>query len=649
MPRPPLAELRLSPSHCEPTLIDGRPACAVCRLPLAQLRHYRTCTAKPAPPVARLPGTELTRLLDAIGLHDTIGCGCRNKAARMNRWGPDGCRARMATIVRWLREAAKEKGITISDQQGRDLVTAAIAASEREVLAVNDLPPLYLRFRHGLGDVVQLTVVLRHLRSKWPGRKLYVGTYEKWLGVLDGLADEQFDHKAPAPDGCEVVELDWHEPQRCYANHPGTKAERCLLEVFNIEPDLGLCGYQLTPGPDAHAAADEWLADRFGDLSSRPPFALVHYHGHSSRARKDLTEKIAAETCEALVAAGVTPLVFDERGESPLNPEWLVRTLPPPIVTAALATRSRINIGIDSGPGHIFGAVANAAVIAWYEHHPYHFYEPNEHVLHLVPEDHHRLLKPRQAKEACEFFQQHYRHRAVGRERLPDVVAALLSPQPLTATAYEKQYYEEHRAAGLDYLGHGQWQESYGAWLVDCLDLRGRRVLDAGCACGSIALGFQKAGAITSGIDISQHMIFLGRDAFPGLDLHVRDLADLAGVRDESFHAVHSAQSAEHWDPEQVPTILGELRRVLKPGGLFFCSLDTVELFARQNRVGEALQLAGDPTHICVRPLAWWDEQRAATGFEDVTVDYRERLTNHPSSFLRRYDWDWWVWRRPAA
>lgn len=509
--------------------------------------------------------------------------------------------------------------------------------------------PLLLEFRHGLGDLVQLTVVLRHLRARWPGRKLYVSAFRQWLGLLEGMADEQFSYKEHAPEGCELLRLDWHEPDRCYENWPGTKAERCLLEVFNLEPQIELCGYQLTPGPEAFAAADEWLADRFGDPLRPPSFALLHYHGHSSRARKDLTEKIAAETCEVLVAAGITPIVFDGRRESPLNPEWLVRELPPVAVTTAIASRSTINCGIDSGPGHIFGAVNTPAVISWYEHHPYHFYEPADHVLHLVPEDHHRLLKPRGAKEACRFFEEHYRHRAVGRERLPDVVTALLSPQPLTATTYERDYYDEHRAAGLDYAVHGDWQKSYGAWLVDALELRGKWLLDAGCACGSIAWGFEQAGAKTIGVDISHHMIELGRETFPKLELVERDLADLAGIRDESIDCVHSAQSAEHWQPEQVPAILSELRRVLKPGGLFWCSLDTVELFARQNRVGEQLQLAGDPTHICVRPRLWWQQQRIEGRWDDVTEDVRPRLEGHPLSFLRRYDWDWWCWQKPAA
>ena len=222
----------------------------------------------------------------------------------------------------------------------------------------------------------------------------------------------------------------------------------------------------------------------------------------------------------------------------------------------------------------------------------------------------------------------------------------------LTATTYEKQYYDEHKAHGLDYLDHGGWQRDYGHWFVGALNLHNRRVLDAGCACGSIAMGLCRAGAWVTGVDVSQYMIGLGKQKWPHLDLHHGDVADLFFLQDATFNLVHSAQSAEHWQPERVPTILGEFSRLLKPGGLFWCCLDTVELFERQGRLDEAKALEEDPTHVCVKPLAWWDEQRQATGqFEDARADVEKALFEHPLSFIhpesaRHYDWDWFCWRK---
>lgn len=210
----------------------------------------------------------------------------------------------------------------------------------------------------------------------------------------------------------------------------------------------------------------------------------------------------------------------------------------------------------------------------------------------------------------------------------------------LRATNYDRAYYEEHRAAGLDYLGHGEWQESYGRWLVASMGWAGADVLDAGCACGSIAEGLRKAGCRPHGVDLNNHAVGLGRRKWPHLPLHVCDVVNLHLFGDASFGGVHCAQVAEHWRPELVPFILAELRRVLRPGGSMFLCLDTAELFERQGRSGDG----GDPTHLCVKPRAWWAEGLRLAGFaaDDAIAD---ALRVHPDSFLGRYDWDWFAAR----
>lgn len=212
----------------------------------------------------------------------------------------------------------------------------------------------------------------------------------------------------------------------------------------------------------------------------------------------------------------------------------------------------------------------------------------------------------------------------------------------LTATSFDRQYYEEHKATGLDYLGHGDWQLHYGRWLTDVLPWRDRRVLDVGCACGSIAQGLRMAGILACGIDCNNHAIGLGREAFPDLPLWVCDTVNLHLFADASLDGIHSNQAAEHFRPDLVPFILREWRRVLRPGGLIFTVLDTTELYERQNR-----QLAGeDPTHTCVRPLAWWHTALADAGLELVTDVWLAPLAAHAESYLRHYDWDLWMARK---
>jgi ubiquinone/menaquinone biosynthesis C-methylase UbiE len=325
---------------------------------------------------------------------------------------------------------------------------------------------------------------------------------------------------------------------------------------------------------------------------------------------------------------------------------------------AALSEAATLLIGVDSGPLHVAAATTTPTLAVWTQHHPIHFFDLADNVTHLVPGDHTRFAA---GAAALRYFHANYRHRTykqLGID-LPALVEALLTGtdveqrankrflRHLHATGYTERYYREHKLAGLDYLGFGDWQQQYGRWLVECLGWQGKRVLDVGCACGSILRGLGQAGAIVAGIDVNEHMLQLGRQTWPDMAplLFVCDAVNLHLFGEGSWDAIHTAQVAEHWKPPLVPHILAELARVVKPGGLLFCCLDTEELFARQDRHLEE----EDPTHVCIRPLAWWHEQLAHTGWQLCTSEYAPVLSNHHDSFLERYDWDWFIARRSKA
>lgn len=225
----------------------------------------------------------------------------------------------------------------------------------------------------------------------------------------------------------------------------------------------------------------------------------------------------------------------------------------------------------------------------------------------------------------------------------------------LSAQSFDAAYYEQHRAAGLDYLGHGEWQETYGRWLADVFGWTSRRVLDVGCACGSILKGFVNAAGVDMiGVDVNEYMIQRGRETWPDLAHRLRccDAINLHLFADDAFDGLHSAQVAEHWKRSLVPHILAECHRVLRPGGLFFCCMDTAELYAREGRSTET----EDATHHCIESLAWWQSVFLDAGFRDRTSEFRARLQAHPKSMLAgaasdscaKYDWDFVVMERPS-
>mgnify|MGYP000016352777 FL=1 len=66
------------------------------------------------------PGTELTAILQQLGISEKTSCNCRAVALQMNRWGVDGCRVpeNHAWIVERLTANAEK-------YSWRDTITAA--------------------------------------------------------------------------------------------------------------------------------------------------------------------------------------------------------------------------------------------------------------------------------------------------------------------------------------------------------------------------------------------------------------------------------------------------------------------------------------------------------------------------------------------
>jgi ADP-heptose:LPS heptosyltransferase/SAM-dependent methyltransferase len=529
-----------------------------------------------------------------------------------------------------------------------------------------------IEFRHGLGDAVQLTIVLRHLALLRPDWDIEVASLVGKHSAYGGLCSRSLILQKDAVERAafdNVFSLDWHECRTARPDCPSTKPARCLEEVFGIMPDPEFFEYAIRVGGEASRRARQYLEEvcGAGPAGPRRRAVLLHYQGNTSGGQKDLDHDVAREVCEAVLRAGLVPIILDWDRRSPLpdgrqihcpdadDELWGGTGTGDAEVLAALIEQSTLMVGVDSGPLHVAGATTTPTLGVWTSHHPVNYFDLAKNVTHLVPDGHARLAS---GPDAVLYFEGHYRHRVYSRLglELPALVGALLQGEDvgrvgnklflgeLRSTSYGEGYYREHKLAGLDYLGFGDWQRQYGRWLVGALGLKGRRVLDIGCACGSVARGLGEAGAVVQGVDLNEHTVRLGREKWPDMAglLHVCDTVNLHLFADGSWDAVHTAQVAEHWRPELVPHILRELARVVRPGGLLFCCLDTEELFARQGRLMEG----EDPTHVCVRPMAWWHERLGESGWRECSAEYSPALREHPEGFLGRYDWDWFVARR---
>lgn len=113
------------------------------------------------------------------------------------------------------------------------------------------------------------------------------------------------------------------------------------------------------------------------------------------------------------------------------------------------------------------------------------------------------------------------------------------------------------------------------AWFDRHIDWRGKAVLDLGCAGGFMAEAMARRGAEVTGIDPAEGAIAAARAHAAAEGLAIRyetGVGEALPYDDASFDAVVCVDVLEH--VADLPKVLAEVARVLKPGGLFL--FDTI-------------------------------------------------------------------------
>jgi len=506
------------------------------------------------------------------------------------------------------------------------------------------------QFKHGIGDATQFTAVLQHLQKHQPDWEMHLETTIGKHSVAQGYCKQVWTDKDKKPDPKtfdKVFKLDWREGT-VQPDCPSTKACKCLKDVFSIKPDWELLSYRIAIQDDARKRVDAYLHS----LPLENGFVVLHYQGNTSQSKKDLTHDEAAEICRFFAGYKIPVVILDWDKRTPLvdnnfvfcpatdNPLWMNTGTGDAETMAALISKARLFIGIDSGPQKVALATDVPTFCVWIQHHPIHYVDRADNALHFVPSNHREFIKGDKAK-ALAFFERHYKS-VEYQGSLASVICSQamktlgLNPMPetapLTSTAFDELYYREHLACGLNYNTFGDWQKAYGRWIVEALDMKGKRILDVGCAAGAIAKGLAEAGADVCGLDPNEYTVNLGRATRPEIPLFICDAINAHYWKDATFDLVHSQQVFEHFKPELVSFILKELWRIAKPGGILFFVCDTAELFARQGRGANE-----DATHTCIKPCAWWEAQLREAGWVSISQD---SLKAHSSSFFAKYDWD---------
>ncbi len=115
---------------------------------------------------------------------------------------------------------------------------------------------------------------------------------------------------------------------------------------------------------------------------------------------------------------------------------------------------------------------------------------------------------------------------------------------------------------------------TYADWL-DILEERvdaGSSVLDLGCGCGvPVARRLARRYTVT-GIDVSPVQIERARGLVPSATFICADMTTMT-FPDESFSAIACFFALIHLPLVEQPTLLANVRRWLRPGGLFFATV----------------------------------------------------------------------------
>ena len=151
--------------------------------------------------------------------------------------------------------------------------------------------------------------------------------------------------------------------------------------------------------------------------------------------------------------------------------------------------------------------------------------------------------------------------------------------------------------------GRERMRNTLLSWLPD--DLRGRRVLDAGCGTGALAARLAARGARVLAVDLSPRLIALARERLPSdrgpghIDFEVGDMAALASGE---FDHVVAMDSLIHYDAADGVRVLADLAPRVRHSLLFTHAPGTLmlrlmhasgKLFPRGDRAPAIQPVAG--------------------------------------------------------
>jgi SAM-dependent methyltransferase len=181
---------------------------------------------------------------------------------------------------------------------------------------------------------------------------------------------------------------------------------------------------------------------------------------------------------------------------------------------------------------------------------------------------------------------------------------------------YDRAFMERMAQA---YVDQTPWTEIRLAAVRDLVEPEpGDRVVDLGCAAGAITHFLSSFGCEVVGVDSEPLAIEAATDLFPDLRFELADVTRLP-FDDASLDKAVAADLVEHLDDATFAAMLGEVKRVLVPGGTLSLYTPNPRHLVERMKAHD-LVLAQNPTHIGLRNARELAAGLAQAGYE-IEID----------------------------
>lgn len=138
---------------------------------------------------------------------------------------------------------------------------------------------------------------------------------------------------------------------------------------------------------------------------------------------------------------------------------------------------------------------------------------------------------------------------------------------PLDAQTSYDRVAEEYARRIYHELEHKPFDRKMLDWLIEKAADPGI-ICDMGCGPGHVARYLADQGAQASGLDLSPEMVRIASERNPDIRFQQGSMLDLSSVAEASFGGIAAFYSLIHIPLEDMPQVLAEFWRILKPGGV---------------------------------------------------------------------------------